>query len=319
MQGAPIRFRQSLNYYMFRRFCFHILSVVVLLLAACHPVRAVAGVASLHELEATSSVAVSTKDTHPGTATPDRRKKKQQEAASQMLAPDAMPRQAAHDRALDGSRPSGFSGGTTEDFDHNIKSREGIDVSHYQGHIDWERVAREGGISYMYAKATEGANYVDNTHSYNITMAHKYGIKVGSYHYYRPLVSIDEQFANLTAVVHKDEQDLVPMIDIEEDKGVSEEKFIADLTAFIKKVEKFYGKKPLLYSGEYFYNRHFQGLFQDYQWMMARYSSTAPNLKDGKTYLMWQYSDKGRIPGIPVLVDRSCLVGNGSLNAAKMK
>lgn len=303
---------------MFRRYCLHLISIVVLLIAVCHPMRAVAGVALLHEVEATTA-SVTAKDTHPGTPSNDRRKKKQQETMDQMPVPDAMPRQAVHDRTLDSSRPYGFSGDASEDFDHNMKSREGIDVSHYQGHIDWEQVAREGGISYMYAKATEGANYVDNTHGYNISMARKYGIKVGSYHYYRPLVSIDEQFVNLTAVVRKDEQDLAPMIDIEEDKGVSEEKFIADLTAFIKKVEKHYGKKPLLYTGEYFYNRHFQGLFQDYQWMIARYSSTAPNLKDGKTYLMWQYSDKGRIPGIPVLVDRSCLVAKGSLNAAKIK
>lgn len=298
---------------MIRRYCLYILTIVAVI-ATFMPIRAVASAAPLPGVVV---VAPEKPGTPPTDA--DRRKKKQGEQALSTMMPDIMPRQSRKDTPLDGRRPAGFGTDATEDFDHTIKSREGIDVSHYQGRIDWETVAREGGVSYVYAKATEGGSYVDNTHAYNISMAHKYGIKAGSYHYYRPLVSVEEQFANLTSVVKKSEQDLVPMIDIEEDKGVSEEKFIADLTAFIRMVEKHYGKKPLLYAGEYFYNRHFQGLFQDYVWMIARYSTTPPTLKDGKSYLMWQYSDKGRIPGVPVLVDRSCLVGAGSLNAAKMK
>lgn len=305
---------------MIHRFCLRLIAIIALL-ATCFPSRAVADVVALTTttpVTVTADGPADAKD-QPRASSDDRRRKKQDQLMHQIMAPDIMPRQSPNDPTLDGKRPSGFGVAAAEDFDHTVKSREGIDVSHYQGRIDWETVAREGGISYVYCKATEGAAYVDNTHMYNISMAHKYGIKVGSYHYYRPTVSVVEQFRNMTSVVRKNEQDLVPMIDIEEDKGVDEHKFIADLTAFIHMVEKHYGKKPLLYSGEYFYNRHFQGLFQNYQWMIARYSTTSPTLKDGKSYLMWQYTDKGRIPGIPVLVDRSCLVGNGSLNAAKMK
>lgn len=211
-----------------------------------------------------------------------------------------------------------YGSARAEEF-QNVASHEGLDVSHYQGRIDWERVGREGGVSYVYCKATEGANYFDDTHTYNITMAHKYGLKVGSYHYYRPTVNISLQLANLTKHVKAEEQDLVPMIDIEEDRGVTESQFIADLTEFIHKVERHYGRKPLLYSGEYFYNRHFQGLFPDYEWMIARYSTSQPTLKDGKKYLMWQYSDKGRIPGINGMVDRSRIMGNGNLMPVRMR
>lgn len=229
--------------------------------------------------------------------------------------PDPMPQQAVKNRALGNQMPGTFGAGDTQ----NVASHEGIDVSHYQGRIDWERVGREGGISYVYCKATEGANYADDTHAYNISMAHKYGLKVGSYHYYRPTVNADLQLANLTKHVRAEEQDLVPMIDVEEDRGVTEEQFIADLTEFVRKVERHYGRKPLLYSGEYFYNRHFQGMFQEYEWMIARYSTSQPALKDGKQYLMWQYSDKGRIPGINGMVDRSRIMGNGKLQNARMR
>lgn len=232
--------------------------------------------------------------------------------------PDALPTRAANDTHLSSRQPGMYGSARAEEF-QNVASHEGLDVSHYQGRIDWERVGREGGVSYVYCKATEGANYFDDTHTYNITMAHKYGLKVGSYHYYRPTVNISLQLANLTKHVKAEEQDLVPMIDIEEDRGVTEAQFIADLTEFIHKVERHYGRKPLLYSGEYFYNRHFQGLFPDYEWMIARYSTSQPTLKDGKKYLMWQYSDKGRIPGINGMVDRSRIMGNGNLMPVRMR
>lgn len=232
--------------------------------------------------------------------------------------PDALPKRAHNDKPLGNRRPGTMNAEDASGF-QNVASHEGLDVSHYQGRIDWERVGREGGVSYVYCKATEGARYYDDTHTYNITMAHKYGLKVGSYHYYRPTVDIDLQLANLTSHVKADEQDLVPMIDIEEDRGVTEAQFIADLVEFVRKVERYYGRKPLLYTGEYFYNRHFQGMFQDHQWMIARYSNSQPTLKDGKRYLMWQYSDKGNIPGIRGMVDRSRIMGNGNLMGVKMR
>lgn len=255
-----------------------------------------------------------------GTLGDERRRRTPQSPPSRVAAsaaPDVLPRQPHPDRQLRSDHPASFAAGT-DDF-HHFPSRQGIDVSHHQGPIDWQLVAREGGISYVYMKATEGATFVDKTYAYNREGAQQNGLKVGSYHYYRPTISIDQQFQNLTTVVLKSEQDLVPMIDIEEDKGVSEEKFIRDLTRFIAMVEAHYGQKPLLYSGEYFYNRHFQGLFQDYEWMMARYSPREPILKDGKTYLMWQYSDKGSIPGIRGPVDRSCIMGQGELKTVRMK
>lgn len=232
--------------------------------------------------------------------------------------PDQMPCHAASNKPLGNQPPRMFRDNSDNSF-QNVASHEGLDVSHYQGRIDWQRVGQEGGVSYVYCKATEGANYHDDTHTYNITMAHKYGLKVGSYHYYRPTVNISLQLANLTKYVRPEEQDLVPMIDIEEDRGVTEAQFIADLTEFIRKVEHHYGRKPLLYTGEYFYNRHFQGMFQDHQWMIARYSTTQPTLKDGKKYLFWQYTDKGRIPGINGMVDRSKIVSNPNLTPVKMR
>lgn len=196
----------------------------------------------------------------------------------------------------------------------NLSYSEGIDVSHYQGTIDWDDVVSGTKISYVYLKATEGATFIDDTYRRNLEEARRVGLSVGSYHFYRPNVTPEEQFRNLTSNVLPDEQDLVPIIDIEHRGKVSEEQFISDLTKFIKMVEQYYGRKPMLYSYQNFYNRHFSGLFQNYPWMIAKYKSEIPTLDDGQRYVMWQYTSKGSIPGIKGHVDRSRLMHNHSLN-----
>lgn len=236
------------------------------------------------------------------------------------ILPDALPGKAQHDLSLRVATITINAGVESNVYigHHNDRYREGIDVSHYQGKIDWNRVAREGGVSYVYIKATEGAEIVDDRHAFNLAAAHKAGLSVGSYHFYRPRVDVDAQFRNMTSVVIKSGQDLVPIIDIEDDRGVTEDRFIADLSRFIHMVTRHYGRKPMLYTGQNFYNKHFQGLFQDYQWMIAKYKPDVPVLEDGRNYLMWQYTDKGRIPGINGNVDRSCLMGSGTLKKVLM-
>ena len=227
-----------------------------------------------------------------------------------LMEPDAMPVKSRQTgrlvaaQAVDAHRQHGKI---------NNRWREGIDVSHYQGTIDWNQVARRNRISYAYMKATEGATYVDDTYAYNIREARRVGLSVGSYHFYRPNINWQEQFANLTSVVKREDQDLVPIIDIEHRGSVSSEAFIRDLKAFVAKVTEYYGKKPLLYTYHNFYNRYLLGEFSDYHFMIARYRSDSPTLNDGKDYIMWQYTSTGSIPGIKGNVDRSKIMGEYSL------
>lgn len=259
-----------------------------------------------------------------GSEAPDKRKKGPTvEEVLATIAPDKLPKKAAADVSLRVKQPAinfAVEASTTAfDMDHNDMRREGIDVSHYQGKIDWTRVAREGNIAYAYVKATEGGDLVDDRHAINIAGARHAGIKVGSYHFYRPRAGVEAQLRNFFSAVQKHEQDLVPIIDIEDDRGVSEEKFISDLSQFIQRVTQHFGKKPLLYTGQNFYNKHFQGLFRDCQWMIAKYQEEIPILLDGRNYLMWQYTAKGRVPGINGNVDRSCISTSGSLKRVMMK
>lgn len=200
----------------------------------------------------------------------------------------------------------------------NTKFREGIDVSRYQGVIDWMRVGTEANVSFVYIKATEGSSLVDPTYAYNLANARQAGLSVGSYHFYRPKVSVDEQVSNMTSVVLKADQDLVPLIDIETTGGVANDKFVADLQEFVERIAAYYGKKPLLYTYQNFYNRHLVGIFKGYHWVMAKYKDEEPMLTDNVDYMMWQYTQTGRLPGIRGNVDRIRLMGNHSLTILEM-
>lgn len=228
-----------------------------------------------------------------------------------LMEPDAMPVK---------SRQTGRLVAASKVDDHklhgkiNSRWREGIDVSHYQGTIDWAQVARGNNISYAYMKATEGATYVDDTYTYNIREARRAGLSVGSYHFYRPNVSPEEQFENMVSNIKANEQDLAPIIDIEHRGNVSEGRFIADLKALIRMVEHHYGCKPLLYSYQNFYNRYLIGHFDGYHFMIAKYQDEQPILNDGRTYIMWQYTSKGAISGISGHVDRSRIMDSFNLS-----
>ena len=75
----------------------------------------------------------------------------------------------------------------------------GIDLSHYQGQVFWETVGENTKMAYVYLKATEGGDRVDDLYERNIQLAHRHGLKVGSYHFFRPKTPLKLQLDNRTA------------------------------------------------------------------------------------------------------------------------
>lgn len=190
---------------------------------------------------------------------------------------------------------------------------QGIDVSHYQGKIDWRSVARSGEVAYVYVKATEGAQLVDNTYLTNIQGARRAGLKVGCYHFYRPGVSPQLQFQNFVSNVSLRHHDLIPIIDIESRGREPLTTFQGRLRNFLNMVEKHYRVRPILYTSRDFYNKYLSGPFTRYKYMIARYHSEVPELCDDAEFVMWQYSASGRVAGIRGNVDRSCFMDHFTL------
>ncbi len=195
----------------------------------------------------------------------------------------------------------------------------GIDMSHYQGNVYWETISENTNMAYVYLKATEGGDRIDATFEKNIVMAHVYGLLVGSYHFYRPKTDQVRQLENFAAQCIPEEQDLLPMIDIESTGGLREEAFTDSLMKFLELVEEKYNQKPLLYTGRNFYNRYLQGKVDSYKIMIAMYLPEEPVLADGKDITMWQYTGKGRLQGVGGYVDKSRFMGNHTLREIRFR
>lgn len=195
----------------------------------------------------------------------------------------------------------------------------GIDLSRYQGDVFWETVGENTKMAYVYLKATEGGDRIDPKFERNIELAHRHGLKVGSYHFFRPKTPLKKQLDNFTAQCLPGEQDLIPMIDVETTGGMPSNQFCDSLMTFLWMVEKHYKQKPLVYTFRNFYNWHLQGRLNDYKLMVAMYLDEEPVLADERDITMWQYTSKGRIVGINGYVDKSRFMGRHGLREIRFR
>ena len=193
---------------------------------------------------------------------------------------------------------------------------DGIDVSRHQGRIDWDVIKKNPRIKYVYIKATEGSDLVDDCYQRNIREARRAGLKVGSYHYLSNRSSVTTQFRNFATTANRDEQDLVPVIDVEVCKQWSAQQLRDSLMVFARMVEDYYGCKPIIYTYETFFKSYLGKAFAHYPIFIAKYPKNPddkPNI-NGVKWLIWQFSETGRINGINGCVDLSRFNTGCSLN-----
>ncbi len=188
---------------------------------------------------------------------------------------------------------------------HTVAGGQGIDVSHYQGRIDWEEVATDKTISFVYIKATEGANLVDEFYLRNLYGAKRVGIPAGAYHFFSPSVSALVQLENFRSVVDPRQQDLIPVVDVEKRGKASLVQFQRSLKAFLDGVEHMFGVKPIIYTGVNFYAKYLEGKFTGYKFMVARYADEFPGLSEDVPIVLWQFTQTGYADGIGGHVDKS--------------
>lgn len=182
---------------------------------------------------------------------------------------------------------------------------DGIDVSSHQGEIDWDKVADNDDIRFVYIKASEGKTYSSPHYTANIRHAQERGLLVGSYHYLSSRSAIEEQFRNFTRTLAQTEQDLIPMIDVEERGAWTRVQLIDSLTRMCAMLERQYGVKPMIYSTMDFYNRNLAPQFNGYHLYIGRYGDTPPQINWKGTYTIWQFSESGIMPGINAYVDQA--------------
>ncbi len=187
-------------------------------------------------------------------------------------------------------------------------SVQGIDVSHYQGDINWEQIAKNKSIKFVYIKATEGNDYVDPYFKTNWEKASDNGIYKGAYHYFTTKSSGKEQAQNYIETVPEESGCLPPVIDIEEN-GLKKEVFQKSLMEYISFIEDKYHQKPILYVVYPLYEEYIRGEFNDYS-IWIRDIITPPHFSDGRQWLLWQYSNRGRLDGEKEYFDFNAFKGS---------
>ncbi|MEN9336567.1 MAG: hypothetical protein RLZZ500_1554 [Bacteroidota bacterium] len=187
-------------------------------------------------------------------------------------------------------------------FQNHPDRSAGIDVSEYQGEIDWEAVDSIEGrpIRFVFVRATCGNDRKDNRFENNWKGAKKF-IR-GAYHYYRPDENSGEQAQRFIQTVHLKPGDLPPVLDIEQlPANQSMARLKLGLQKWLDAVEKHYGMKPILYSGQKYYEDFLKEEFAAYPFWVANYNFFVEEMQ--QEWLFWQFSEKGLVNGIPEKVD----------------
>lgn len=181
----------------------------------------------------------------------------------------------------------------------------GFDVSQYQGEIDWNKVQYVENtflLQFVFIRATAGKDVTDGCFKDNWAAAKKKKMIRGAYHYYRPNENSLEQAENFIKTVKLKTGDLPPVLDIEklpENQPIDSLK--KGLRRWLEKVDKHYKVRPIIYTGEKYYDAFLKEEFSDYTFWIANYNFFVEDIKDD--WLFWQFTESASVEGIRGNVD----------------
>ncbi|MCA9580173.1 MAG: hypothetical protein KC416_00175 [Myxococcales bacterium] len=198
----------------------------------------------------------------------------------------------------------------------NGPTLNGIDVSHWQGKINWDAVKGDG-ISFAIIRASHGTGTIDKEFDRNWAEAKRVGIKRGVYQYFEPGQDPVAQANLMLDMMGPFEPgDLPPVIDVETTGGLGAAAVVASITKWIQTVEAATGVKPMIYSGLYFWKDNVGNstAFKDYPFWIAQYGRQCPDLPSAwSDWVFFQTSDSGKVAGISGDVDTNLF--NGDMTA----
>lgn len=177
----------------------------------------------------------------------------------------------------------------------------GIDVSSYQGQVDWKGLEKEG-IRFAFIKATEGTTIVDSCFEYNWKEAHKTNLKIGAYHFLSYSSAGETQAQNFINTVDKKWGMMPPVVDVEFygkylDKHPTKEQMYQKLDIVIDMLEEEYSRVPIIYTNRYIYRHYISGRYDRHPIWISDPEITE-ELYDGKDWLFCQYTFTGKTPSI---------------------
>ncbi|HEX8187839.1 MAG TPA: GH25 family lysozyme [Pyrinomonadaceae bacterium] len=187
----------------------------------------------------------------------------------------------------------------------------GIDVSHFQGHVDWQAV-KAAGCAFAFAKATEGTGVTDPFFAANWAGMKAAGLLRGAYHFFRAAEPAAAQAAHFLSTVGFEPGDLPPVLDIEVNDGVTGGPLVGGVQTWLDAVEPAAGATPVIYTNTPFWDAHINDQFgSDPLWVAHYTSAPAPSpLPAGwAVWTFWQYSQSIHVNGVNGAADHDYFNG----------
>ncbi|KAB0680812.1 glycoside hydrolase family 25 protein [Aureimonas leprariae] len=205
----------------------------------------------------------------------------------------------------------GHAGTSPEDYPVH-----GIDLSKYQGDVDWP-AAKKGGVAFAYLKATEGGDRVDAKFAENWAAARAVGMPRGAYHFFYHCRTGKEQARWFIANVPRDPDALPPVLDVEWTpdsptctKRPPRDDLMREMQDFLDTVEKYYGVRPILYVPIDVHRDRLVGAFPRYEFWLRAVKDHPSAVYEGRPFRFWQWTATGTVPGVSGEVDRNAFSGS---------
>ena len=191
----------------------------------------------------------------------------------------------------------------------------GVDVSRWQGNIDWDKL-REQGANFAFIKATDGGDHVDPMFSRNWRASKASGLKRGAYHFFYWCRTAGEQADWFISKVPRDPEALPPVIDVEWNhdsacrQHLSPQRVREKMQVFMEKIERHYGRKPVIYTSPDFYEANLRGAFNNYPFWLRSVAAHPSKTYPGRRWVFWQYSGSGLSHGVEGRIDLNTFNGS---------
>lgn len=190
----------------------------------------------------------------------------------------------------------------------------GIDVSHWEGHINWQLAAAS--INFAYFKCTDGTRFVDTCFHQNQQGCLEAGLPHAPYHYFQPTIDPVAQAEHFITTAGRDYRRYI--VDVEAPERISD--FSRRLLRMLEHIEELTGKKPAIYTSAGYWNdfiRPRPAWADEYDLIVAHYTAQhSPLLPAGwNKFIIWQFTDHWYTPGCDEVADGNWF--NGSLEQCR--
>ncbi|MEZ5777890.1 MAG: GH25 family lysozyme [Paracoccaceae bacterium] len=218
---------------------------------------------------------------------------------------------------------AGIPGAFGDNDPHDWRGRKpshypvhGIDVSRYQGNVDWPAVSRSG-ISFAYLKATEGGDHLDPSFAGHWRSAGRTGLPRGAYHFFYFCTPAADQARWFIRNVPREAGALPPVLDIEWNHRSptcrtrpDAETVRAEVRTFQRIVGAHYGQRPVIYTTVDFWERNELARLSGEEFWLRSVAGHPSETYPGARWSFWQYTGTGVVPGIGPEVDINAFAGS---------